>query len=213
MRRRREGDSHTVALSRFSRRDNLPLTASTARRALCRRSPAMHDDTLVYWSAHASGLAFFAAVLLAGRRMRDGSGTGAMRAAWTAACALLIAHEILAMGISFGWSQRRAWDDIAARTDAMFGIGFGGGLIVNYATVAVWAADVAWQWIWPAPHASRRPAVGAALWLYVAAMFFFGAVVFAEGAVRWISAALFVVAAAWLGICSAWRGRVRPANA
>jgi hypothetical protein len=163
----------------------------------------MPDETLVYWSARASGVAFFVAVLLAGRWLGRQGSISAVRWAWTIACAFLVAHELLAMGMAFGWSQSLAWQNIAAQTLAATGIDSGGGLIVNYAAGVLWTADVAWWWLSPRSYAARPACVTALLWTFLALMFFFGAVVFAAGAVRMIAALLFVVAAAWLAWCAA----------
>jgi hypothetical protein len=168
----------------------------------------MPEETLVYWSARASGVAFFVAALLAGRWFRGRVKTAAVRGAWTIACALLVAHELLAMGMAFGWSQTLAWQNIAAQTLAATGIDSGGGLIVNFAAGVLWSADVAWWWLWPQSYSARPAWITVALWTFLALMFFFGAVVFAEGIItRAIAASMFVVAALWLAYCIVNRPR------
>lgn len=165
----------------------------------------MPDETLVYWSARASGVAFFVAVLLAGSWFRGRAIFAVVRAAWTSACVLLVAHELLAMGISFGWSQTLAWENIAVQTLLATGIDSGGGLIVNYAAGVLWSLDVAWWWLRPLSHSARPAWITVALWTFLALMFFFGAVVFAAGTTRTIAALMFVVAALWLSFCVAKR--------
>jgi hypothetical protein len=172
----------------------------------------MPDETLVYWSARASGGAFFVAVLLAGSWFRGRVTAAAVRGAWTSACVLLVAHELLAMGISFDWSQTLAWDNIAAQTLVATGIDSGAGLIVNYAAGVLWSADVAWWWFRPQSHSARPAWIAVALWTFLALMFFFGAVMFAEGATRTIAALMFVVAALWLAYCGARRPVGCPAS-
>ncbi|MEX2188531.1 MAG: hypothetical protein WD875_17105 [Pirellulales bacterium] len=165
----------------------------------------MHEGQLVYWSARASGVAYFVAVVLAGRRGRGGRSDVAVRTAWTVACGLLVAHEILAIALSFGWSQSLAWRRIAEQTLDVTGVDFGGGLVVNYVTAIVWTADVAWWWIGPASHAARPRWIDVSLWTLLAAMFFFGAVVFADGWTRTAAAAMFAVAGIWLVACARQR--------
>ncbi len=161
----------------------------------------MHDETWVYWSARASGIALFAAAVLAGLRVRGERSDHALRTAWTIAWGLLVAHEILALALSFGWSQSLAWRRIAEQTVDATGIDFGGGLIVNYLAAAVWTADVVWWWLAPSSRAARPHWIDVSLWTFLAAMFFFGAVVFADGWTRTIATIMFVTTGVWLVAC------------
>jgi hypothetical protein len=169
----------------------------------------MPDETLVYWSARASALAYWAAVIFAGAWLRGANCVAAMRGAWSIGCALLVAHEILAMGISFGWSHAAAWEDVAVQTDAVFGVAFGGGLIVNYVAVGLWTADVARWWRAPASYFTRVPWITIALWAFLGMMYFFGAVVFAEGIVRMIAGTMFAIAALWIAASVTFRQAAR----
>jgi hypothetical protein len=166
---------------------------------------AMPNETLVYWSARASALAYWMAVILAGTWLRRGGNLAAVRWTWTVGCGFLVAHEILAMGISFGWSHAAAWQNVAVQTDAVFGVAFGGGLIVNYVAVAAWAADVAWWWASPASYAERTPWITIPLWAFLGIMYFFGAVVFAEGIVQIIAGTMFALAVVWIAANMALR--------
>jgi hypothetical protein len=165
----------------------------------------MPEETLVYWSARASGAAFFVALVLAGSLFRGRVTAAAVRGAWTIACVLLVAHELLAMGLAFGWRQSLAWQNIAAQTLDATGIDTGGGLIVNYAAGVLWSVDVAWWWLLPPSYFARPAWITVALWAFLALMFFFGAVVFAAGTTRTVAALMFVVAALWLSYCVAKR--------
>lgn len=140
----RRGESRQCTM-RTSREGDSPRCGG----GLGRVSRVMPEETLVYWSARASGVAFFVATLLAGSWTCGRVSTAVVRGAWTIACVLLVAHELLAMGLAFGWSQTLAWQNIAAQTLAATGVDSGGGLIVNYAAGVLWSADVAWWWLRP----------------------------------------------------------------
>jgi hypothetical protein len=131
-------------------------------------------------------------------RFRRPAAWRAARAAWTAGAALAIVHTLAAFHFRHGWSHRDALEATARQTHDVTGLHWGGGLYVNYAFLAVWAADAAWWWLAPAAYARRSPArqgAVAALFLF---MFFNGAVVFARGPVRWAGAACVLIAAsAW----------------
>ncbi len=118
------------------------------------------------------------------------------RLAWTAGAVLLIVHVAAAFHFRHGWSHRRALESTAAQTAAVTGLDWGGGLFVNYAFIALWAADVLSWWRHPAAYAARgrkRRSALAAAFLF---MFFNGAVLFAHGAMRWFGAACVAAAAA-----------------
>jgi hypothetical protein len=121
---------------------------------------------------------------------------------------LLVVHELLALGVSFGWNQSLARRRIAEQTLAVTGVDFGGGLAVNYIAAIVWTADVAWWWLAPASYLRRPRWIGVGLWTFLAGMFFFGAVVFAAGWTRTVAAAMFAVAFGW--ISTALRCNQRP---
>ncbi len=192
----RRGESRQCTM-RTSREGDSPRCGG----GLGRVSRVMPEETLVYWSARASGVAFFVATLLAGSWTCGRVSTAVVRGAWTIACVLLVAHELLAMGLAFGWSQTLAWQNIAAQTLAATGVDSGGGLIVNYAAGVLWSADVAWWWLRPRSYFARPAWITVALWTFLALMFFFGAVVFAAGTIRTIAALMFVLAALWLAYC------------
>jgi hypothetical protein len=186
-------------------------TAREVRRQSFALFEAMPDETLVYWSARASALAYWAAVIFMGMWLRGANCVAAIRWAWSIGCVLLVAHEILAMGISFGWSHAAAWEDVAVQTDAVFGVAFGGGLIVNYVAVVLWTADVARWWLWTSPYFTRVPWITIALWAFLGMMYFFGAVVFAEGIVRMIAGTMSLVAVLWIACSVACRRSGRAA--
>jgi hypothetical protein len=120
------------------------------------------------------------------------------RLAWTAGAVFIILHAAAAFQIRHGWSHRHALESTAAQTEAVTGLHWGGGLYVNYAFLALWAADAWWWWQHPATYLAGSGGVTharAAVFLF---MFVNGAVVFANGPMRWFGAVCVgVVAVAW----------------
>jgi hypothetical protein len=81
----------------------------------------------------------------------------------------------------------------------VYGLGWGGGLYVNYALLAAWVADVVWWWGRGLDAYRRRPWPLAAAWhAFLVFIVFNATVVFEGGPVRW--AGLGVC----LGLCFAW---------
>lgn len=131
-------------------------------------------------------------------RFRRPAAWRAARAMWTAAAVLSIAHAAAAFQFRHDWSHRDAYNATAVQTAAVTGLDWGGGLYVNYAFLALWAADAAWWWRNPARYAARSSWCTTAFAAGFLFMFFNGAVVFAHGAMRWLGAACVAVAAcAW----------------
>jgi hypothetical protein len=146
------------------------------------------------WTA----LACLAAAELA-RRPRPGRAAGT-RGAWTVSAAGLAAcvvHIAIAMIHRHGGSHAAAILETARQTEAVYGVAWGGGVYVNYAFVALWAADL-WRWrrrpLAPWPRAARW-----ALRVFVLVIVFNAAVVFARKG--WPLGIVLTTALAW-----AWRG-------
>jgi hypothetical protein len=94
---------------------------------------------------------------------------------------LLAVHVLLAFHIVYGWDHQAALVETARQTAALTGWSWGGGVFVNYAFIAVWAADVAWWWLAPAARARRPPGLEHARLALFIFMFVNGAIVFASG--------------------------------
>lgn len=130
-------------------------------------------------AAYFAGAGVYA--LSRGRRSWD---AGA-RLAWTAACVSLFAHVACAFHFYHGWSHGAAYRDTARQTDEVFGLGWGGGLYVNYALLALWVADVCWWWLGGLDAYRRRPWPLAAAWhAFLLFIVFNATVVFEGGFVR-----------------------------
>ena len=119
---------------------------------------------------------------------------GAARMLWTAGVVLLGAHTLAAFHFLHGWSHQAAAAETERQTAELTGLRWSGGLFVNYAFLAVWAADAAWWWTAPASYRRRPPAIQTAVFVFFVFMFVNGAIVFAGGAMRVLGAAAVTVA-------------------
>jgi len=121
------------------------------------------------------------------RRRRPG-GTAA-RGLYTLGIALTLVHAALAFHVVYAWSHGAAAADTARQTADLTGWAFGGGLIVNYLFLALWAGDAGWWWLAPASRAARAPRVEAMRLGVFVFMFANGAIVFAAGVGRLVGIA------------------------
>lgn len=152
------------------------------------------------WVA-AAGYAAGAWALLLGRGRRAWDARA--RAAWTAGCAALLVHAACAFHFYHAWSHAEAYSDTARQTAETTGVVWGGGLYLNYALLAAWAADVTSWWRGGVESYRRRPRALLFAWhAFLLFMFFNAAVVFAGGALR-----LAVLLCALACLCVLWRAR------
>ena len=102
---------------------------------------------LTLWLARASVVFYAVAVLIA---VSNGATTWRnfrrWRAAWSAACLLLIIHVAAAFHFEHGWSHAAAFEHTADQTARVTGINRGEGLYFNYAFLILWLVDVAVLW-------------------------------------------------------------------
>jgi hypothetical protein len=146
---------------------------------------------LVQLTAALSIVAWVAAEWLKRRARRNRD--RAARAIWTAGAVLLAAHTLAAFHVVHLWSHEAAAAETARQTAALTGIDWGGGIFVNYAFLAVWAADAGWWWAAPVSYRNRSRTIDTALFLFFVFMFVNGAIVFADGAMRLLGAAAVTV--------------------
>lgn len=121
------------------------------------------------------------------------------RTIWTAGIALALLHVGLAFELVYGWNHEAAVAATMQQTADRLGWGWRGGIYVNYAFLALWAADVCWWWLAPASHSRRSLRLERTRLVFFAFMFLNGAVVFASGIGRLFgiaSLALVVIASA-----------------
>lgn len=97
---------------------------------------------------------------------------------------LALAHSTAAFGVFYGWSHATAQEQTAAQTLALTGADFAGGIYVNYLFLAVWLADAAWWWVWPASYRTRPRVVSLAVHGFLFFVIVNGAIVFADGWAR-----------------------------
>ena len=109
-----------------------------------------------------------------------------MRWAWTFACLAYLAHVIAAFHYYHDWSHVAAYQATAQQTAAVFGLNWGGGLLINYAFTIAWVTDVAWWW-WKPESYGRRPRTLVIGWrAFFLLMVFNATVVFGTRPVRWV---------------------------
>jgi hypothetical protein len=66
------------------------------------------------------------------------------RWAWAVGVVLCAVHMVIAMAVRYGWSHRDAVLATAEQAAAVYGIGWSGGLYVNYVFLLIWAGEIAW---------------------------------------------------------------------
>ena len=125
------------------------------------------------------------------------------RPVWLLGAAAYLAHVAAAFATYHGWSHAAAYAHTAARTEALLGLAWGGGLWVNYAFTVLWIGEALRWGMSPDSYARRSRACmtvvrGAFLFMIVN-----GAVVFVDGPGRWLGVA---IAAALVAI---WRADSR----
>lgn len=121
------------------------------------------------------------------------------RAIWTIGLALALLHVVVAFQFVYDWNHETAIAATVQQTADRFGLGWRGGIYVNYVFLLIWCADVCWWWIAAASHASRALRIEVARVVLFLFMFVNGAVVFASGVGRLVGvAAVTVVLIRWL---------------
>ena len=115
------------------------------------------------------------------------------RPVWLLGSLVYLAHVAAAFAMHHDWSHAAAYDYTAARTDALIGLQWGGGLWVNYAFTAIWVGEGLWWQLRPA-HYARRPAVWTpairGVFLFMIAN---GAVIFVSGPRRLLGVGVLTV--------------------
>lgn len=128
---------------------------------------------------------------------RSPRGDRGARIAWTIGVVFAILHAVLVFHYVHGWSHGAAALDTMRQGEERLGVGWSGGIYVNYAFIAIWALDAGWWWLAAPSRAARARGLEVARFAFFVFMFVNGAIVFAAGAGRWLGVAC--VAAAVLG--------------
>lgn len=111
--------------------------------------PTDPGDALILWTARLMVGCYFARVVIH-LWQRGPQKEPAARLFWTLGCGLLLAHLAAAFGFRHHWSHAAAYAHTAARTAAVTGLNWGGGIWFNYAFALFWTADVVRCWRKPA---------------------------------------------------------------
>ena len=151
-------------------------------------------DQVTRWAVWVSVLAFVAAAALMMRRGKFASSDPRVRAIWTISFVALVVHVLIAFKTYHGWSHAAAVAHTAAKTEAVVGISFGGGIWFNYLLLAVWGGDIVWWWSRPISYAARAEWQNAAIYGYVAFIMLNAVVFFETGPLRWwgVAATVFL---------------------
>ncbi len=126
------------------------------------------------------------------------------RAIWTMGVTLALIHVVLAFRFVYEWHHEAAVAATVRQAADRFGLGWRGGIYVNYVFLALWLADVCWWWVAAASHASRPLWIERVRLAFFTFMFVNGAIVFASGIGRVVG-----IAAVTLVVVSATR--IQPA--
>lgn len=96
---------------------------------------------------------------------------------------LLLVHILVAFALRHHWSHSAAVADTARQTREVFGLGWGGGVWINYGLAAWWWMDAIRLWVvpFPANRAGLYEPVRRGVFLF---LWFNAAVVFAQGPSR-----------------------------
>ena len=126
--------------------------------------------------------------------------------AWTIGAVFCAAHMVIAMGFHHGWSHEHAIRETAARSAAVYGFGWSGGLYVNYAFLILWIAETLWWAVDPDSYSRRSPVVTWLLRVFYAIIIVNGVVIFASAPGRVAGVTL----SAWLAWI--WWRSVAPSD-
>ena len=135
-------------------------------------------------------LAYYAAalVLMLTLRREEWAAVGRGRLArwcWALAWVTYAVHVGMAFHHYHHWSHA----DAVRHTRAVSGVGE--GVYASYLFSLVWALDVAWWWLRPAPYADRPAWVDGLLHGLMAFIVFCATVVYESGPIRWAGCVMF----------------------
>lgn len=112
-----------------------------------------------------------------------------VRAIWTVGVALAFVHTSLAFHHVHGWSHSAAALETMRQAEERFGVGWSGGIYVNYVFLGTWLLDAGWWWFAAQSRAARARGIEAARVAFFVFMFVNGAIVFASGLGRLVGIA------------------------
>ena len=104
--------------------------------------------------------------------------------AWAVGVVLCAVHMVIAMAVRYGLSHRDAVRGTAEQAAAVYGIGWSGGLYVNYVFLLIWAGETAWWATSPRTYLSRGAILEWSLRTFYFVIIFNAVVVFARPMMR-----------------------------
>jgi hypothetical protein len=120
------------------------------------------------------------------------------RGLWAAGALLAVVHATAAFVTFYGGSHEIARVETMRQTAALTGLSFNGGIYVNYAFLAVWAADAVWWLATPQSYLGRPRVLSVAVRGFIFFIIVNGAVIFADGWARVLGAvSVMLVLASW----------------
>jgi hypothetical protein len=147
-------------------------------------------------------LTMFVAALTPRRRDRDLPVPDWRWHAYATGAVLCMAHILLAMGVHHHWSHEAAVAETAARSAQVYGLGWRGGIYVNYAFILLWVVELIWWRIRPYAFARRSPVLVWSVRAFYFVVLFNAAIVFASpagriaglGLLAWLSGSAVIAA-------------------
>lgn len=135
--------------------------------------------------------------LYAGSQIRPHSRTALCLA--TVGWLLFVAHTILAFEGHYDWSHATAYTETAIKTEALTGLGWGGGIYLNYAFGLVWLGELAWTIVSGASYRGRSRYLKWLVRGFLLFMIINGGVIFVGEPQRWIGVTIAgVMVWSWL---------------
>ena len=128
------------------------------------------------------------------------------RPVWLLGALVYLGHITAAFGIHHNWSHAAAYAHTAARTEALVGLDWGGGIWVNYAFTAIWVAEGLWWQLASTRYGRRSPHFSTAVRAAFLFMIVNGAVVFVAGPRRLLGIGI-LAALVWIW----WAARAKAA--
>jgi hypothetical protein len=122
-----------------------------------------------------------------------------VRIIWTIAIIALGLHFIAAFHYYHHWSQLSAYQETARQTNDVFGLNWGGGLIINYTLLLIWMFDVGSWWHQGLLSYRRRALPWLLTWHgFLLFIIFNATVVFKDGIQRWVGLLIsLILSLAW----------------
>jgi hypothetical protein len=151
----------------------------------------MTVETALFWTVWAAVVLFVAAE--AGKSGTPASGSRWPLLASFAGAALLAVHMAIAMDVRHAWEHSSVVRTISEQSRAVYGVGWNGGVWMNYLFLGLWTGETSWWAAAPRSYADRPRWFIVLTRAFYALMLVNAAVVFAAPSRRPAGAALMAV--------------------